>query len=87
MMFFAVVNKRTAAVKALLEVGAGLEVINNWHHTRVSVAFSRRHTHAGMVPVVLQEAGNSMKQRGRQDIIAAKNTGPSIGNSGEYAVL
>ena len=43
------------------------EVINNWHHTRMSVAFSRRHTHAGMVPVVLQEARNSMKQRGRQE--------------------
>eukprot|EP00435_Cladocopium_sp_Y103_P033703 s82_g8.t1 len=37
-MFFAVLHKRTDAVKALLEGGALLEVVNNWHHTCMSVS-------------------------------------------------
>eukprot|EP00438_Fugacium_kawagutii_P014557 Skav232300 [mRNA] locus=scaffold882:453582:454649:- [translate_table: standard] len=37
-IFYAVLNKRADAVRALLEGGAALEVINNWHHTSMSVA-------------------------------------------------
>ena len=90
-MFFAVLNKRIAAVKALLKGGALLEVpgqnranadskqnsppklattwvpshaltevVNNWHHTCISLA------PAEVLPV-LQEARNSMIQRGRQE--------------------
>eukprot|EP00438_Fugacium_kawagutii_P025660 Skav205805 [mRNA] locus=scaffold307:244920:245990:- [translate_table: standard] len=37
-IFYAVLNKRADAVRALLEGGAALEVINNSHHTSMSVA-------------------------------------------------
>eukprot|EP00438_Fugacium_kawagutii_P014525 Skav232268 [mRNA] locus=scaffold882:80726:91539:- [translate_table: standard] len=37
-IFYAVLKKRADAVRALLEGGAALEVINNWHHTSMSVA-------------------------------------------------
>eukprot|EP00438_Fugacium_kawagutii_P014528 Skav232271 [mRNA] locus=scaffold882:132194:133261:- [translate_table: standard] len=37
-IFYAVLNRRADAVRALLEGDAALEVINNWHHTSMSVA-------------------------------------------------